>query len=97
MYLLNILQFVNKSILLLLAILNFVNLGAQNRSFYVGNSGNEAFYDVVQLSDGTFIISGTADDLDWLPMNINLIELSVDGIVNNQGSNKIRGHLAKRN
>lgn len=89
MYLLNILQFVNKSILLLLAILNFVNLGAQNRSFYVGNSGNEAFYDVVQLSDGTFIISGTADDLDWLPMNINLIELSVDGIVNNQGSNKI--------
>jgi len=85
----NLLQLINKSILIFLAGLSFVNLGAQDRSFYAGNSGNEAFYDVVQLSDGTFIIAGTADDLDWLPMDVNLLELDVNGISNNQGSNKI--------
>ena len=61
---------------------------AQNRLFYVGNSGVEIFNDVVQLSDGTVLIAGAADDLNWLPAGANIIDLGDGGITNNQGSGR---------
>ncbi|MEM1323226.1 MAG: T9SS type A sorting domain-containing protein [Bacteroidota bacterium] len=77
------------AILLLLVAMNFVVTKAQDLSFYAGNAGNEAFYDVVQLSDGTFIIAGTADNLDWLPSNVTTVEIIPGTIANNQGTNKL--------
>lgn len=38
---------------------------AQNIVSYAGNSGKEAFYDVTQLSNGTFLIVGYTENLSW--------------------------------
>lgn len=67
----------------------FFNLSAQDIACYAGNSGEENFFDVIQLSDGTMLIAGTADDLDWLSSDINRIEIDPGEISNNQGNNKI--------
>lgn len=34
---------------------------------FAGGAGNQRFYAVHELSDGTVLIGGTADDLSWLP------------------------------
>ncbi|NRA49549.1 MAG: T9SS type A sorting domain-containing protein [Phaeodactylibacter sp.] len=74
-------------ILLFLLLLNAC-LFAQNRLFYAGGGGSESFYDVMQLSDGTILVAGVADDLDWLPAETAQIELEAEGIYNNQGTNR---------
>ena len=33
---------------------------------YAGNSGKETFYDVMQITDGTFLVVGYADNLSWV-------------------------------
>ncbi len=33
---------------------------------YAGNGGKETFYDVMQITDGTFLVVGYADNLDWV-------------------------------
>lgn len=61
----------------------------QNQSFYIGDDGSEAVYDVVQLSDGTFLLAGVADNLDWIPDVVNRVEISPTGIANDEGTNRI--------
>lgn len=56
---------------------------------YAGNSGNESFNDVMQLSDGSFLVIGVADNLNWLPASTAVITWPNPGIANNQGSNRI--------
>ncbi|MEM1214217.1 MAG: T9SS type A sorting domain-containing protein [Bacteroidota bacterium] len=73
----------------LLLTLSLLALPAQNQVFYAGNAGTETFEDVVQLSDGTFLLAGSADNLDWLPPGTERIELTADEIANEQGTNKI--------
>ncbi|MEL7334825.1 MAG: Ig-like domain-containing protein, partial [Planctomycetota bacterium] len=34
---------------------------------YVGGAGNQRFFGVHQLSDGTVLIAGSSDDLQWVP------------------------------
>ncbi len=75
-------------LLVILFAINFNSLTAQNSLFYAGNSGNEAFYDIVQLSDGTILIAGSADDLNWLPPETNKVEINPGNIANSQGTNK---------
>ncbi len=60
---------------------------AQNRVTYAGGSGSETFYDVVQLSNGTFLVSGTATDLAWLPPSVSKTMLPVGTINNGSGTN----------
>ncbi len=61
---------------------------AQESAFYVGNAGKEVFNDVVQLSDGTILIAGAADDMEWLSDQVSLIELgNTEMIANDQGTN----------
>jgi hypothetical protein len=65
---------------------------------YAGNAGKETFYDVLELSDGTFLVCGYADNLDWIDQSVNKIQLSnVGGIPNGLGTNKfgIILHLSK--
>ncbi|HQW00804.1 MAG TPA: hypothetical protein PLZ91_10790, partial [Bacteroidia bacterium] len=51
----------------LLFILVALNVGAQtNIVTYAGNGGKETFYDVMQVTDGTFLVCGYADDLNWI-------------------------------
>jgi len=43
---------------------------------YAGNIGAERFYAVHELSDGTILVSGAADDLSWVPGGTPMIELT---------------------
>ena len=55
---------------------------------YAGGSGKETFYDVMQISDGTFIVVGTADNLSWAG-TAPQIQLSYTGnIPNAQGTSR---------
>ncbi len=56
---------------------------------YAGNSSRETFYDVAQLSDGTFIIGGYCENLDWISASVPRTQLSWTGsIPNAQGTNR---------
>ena len=49
-----------KNILLLLLLLNTAIAIAQtNVVTYAGSSGKETFYDVMQITDGTFLVCGS--------------------------------------
>lgn len=40
-------------------------LAQSNIVTYAGGSGKETFYDVMQITDGTFLVTGYAEDLSW--------------------------------
>ena len=56
------------------------NLSAQNLVTYAGNAGDERFTSIVQLSNGSFLVGGTATDLNWIPSNVVKTPLSISGI-----------------
>lgn len=65
-----------------------------DRCFYAGNVGNERFYGTFVLSDGTVLVCGSADDLEWIDAGTPRTELDPvdargESIRNNQGSNRI--------
>jgi len=74
----------------LLFILVALNVGAQtNIVTYAGNGGKETFYDVMQVTDGTFLVCGYADDLNWINPGIPSIQLSYSGTIpNSLGTNR---------
>lgn len=56
---------------------------------YAGSSGKETFYDVLQITDGTFIVCGYAQDLDWISPDVPKIQLAYSGdIPNSLGKNR---------
>jgi hypothetical protein len=60
-----------------------------NMVTYAGNAGHEAFLDIVGLSNGKFIVSGYADNLDWVDSDIPIVTLSgAENIHNALGSNR---------
>ncbi len=77
-----------KSLLLVGLILqNIFNLQAQNRVTYAGGSGDETFYDVTQLSDGTFLVAGATSSLTWITPSVSTTVLSAGTIKNGTGTN----------
>lgn len=64
--------------------------GSNDIVAYVGGSGNEVFNDVIQISDGSFLICGGADDLDWVKIDaarkVEMQELA--GLQNSNGSSR---------
>jgi hypothetical protein len=58
-----------------------------NMVAYAGNAGREGFKDIVQLSNGTFLISGFASNLNWIPAAVPRTQLSGTGINNAAGTN----------
>ncbi|MEO6039165.1 MAG: hypothetical protein ABIQ93_12200, partial [Saprospiraceae bacterium] len=77
------------ALLLLFFYLQNNGLAQTNLVTYAGNSGQETFYDVSALSDGTFLVAGAADDLNWIAPAVPRIELAVTGVANAQGLGKI--------
>lgn len=55
---------------------------------YAGGTGNDGFYDAMQLSDGTFLVCGYSDDLDWVPAGAEIVELPSGNINNDLGTNR---------
>ena len=47
---------------------------------YFGGGARTTFHDIVELTDGTLLIAGEADHLDWLPAEVTRRELSVTGL-----------------
>ncbi len=55
---------------------SLVKAAEKDMVFYVGGEGDQTFHDVQALSDGTFLISGSCTNLDWLPDGAKKIELA---------------------
>jgi hypothetical protein len=55
---------------------------------YAGGSGVDAFNDVVQISNGTILVCGSADNLLWLPNGTPTSMITSSGINNAAGTNK---------
>ena len=60
---------------------------AQNIVTYAGGDGRDVFYDVTQLSDGTFLVAGATEDLTWTGPNTPKIQLGHHDIRNSKGNN----------
>lgn len=78
-----------RQLVILFLLLLTINAGAQNLVTYAGNSGKETFYDVLELSDGTFLVCGYAENLDWIDPTVTKVELQNTATINNGlGSNR---------
>lgn len=67
-----------------------LSFAQKNIVTYAGNAGKETFYDVLQISDGSFLVSGYASDLDWIAPTVPHIELgNTSSIHNTQGTNRV--------
>lgn len=79
-----------KIILLSIIILQSVSVFSQsNIVTYAGSSGKETFYDVMQITDGSFLVCGYATDLSWISSGVPQIQLSnTNGIPNALGTNR---------
>jgi Secretion system C-terminal sorting domain len=78
---------ISASLFSLLFLLSSLCSNAQNRVTYAGGSGNETFYDVIQLSDGTFLVAGSASSLSWVVPSVSTTVLSAGSIKNASGTN----------
>jgi len=58
-------------------------LHAQNIVTYAGESRAERFYSVLELSDGTYVVSGATKDLNWVNGNPNFVQIGAQNINNN--------------
>jgi hypothetical protein len=82
-----------KFILLIMA-LYYVQAQAQTSMLsYVGGSGRDAFYDVTQISNGTFLVCGSSNNLSWIPTGTPTTILSASGIANAADTNNAFGFI----
>lgn len=58
-------------------------LAQTNIVTYAGSSGKETFYDVLQITDGSFLVAGYAEDLDWISPEAPQIQLAYAGDIPN--------------
>ncbi len=81
------------SLAVLLLSIFAVNLKISNAqsavATYAGNAGKERFNAIAELSDGTVLIAGGADNLDWIPANVPKTQIAATGINNAGGTNKV--------
>lgn len=79
-----------KSILsILFSVIFSFAFGQSDIVTYAGGTGKETFYDVMQLTDGTFLVSGYATDLNWINASVQKVQLSnTAGIPNATGTNR---------
>ena len=77
-----------KNLLLFFTLFFSVTINSQNIVTYGGNSGKETFYDVMQITDGTFLVVGYTENLTWFG-SAPLTELSYTGTIPNAaGTNR---------
>ncbi len=53
---------------------------------YAGGGANTRFHDVKELSDGTFLVAGISDNLDWLATDVPRVQIPVSGLPAPSGS-----------
>jgi hypothetical protein len=63
--------------------------GQENILTYAGNGGKECFYDVTQLNDGTVLVCGYAENLDWVPPQTTTVQINPNSSIPNAlGTNR---------
>ena len=62
--------FLHSALHLVFVLLFGITAYAQNMVTFAGGAGDERFNCVFQLSDGTYLIGGQAQDLNWLPAHL---------------------------
>jgi hypothetical protein len=67
---------------------------AQDVVTYVGGPGHEQFTCVLPLSDGSVLVGGWADSLQWVPRTVTQVTLAAKGIHNAQGGGRV-GFIAQ--
>ena len=73
-----------KKILFIAMVVTMTTSKAQNNIVtYAGNNGKETFYDVVEISNGTFLVCGYADNLNWIAPNVPKNSISYTGTIPN--------------
>ena len=73
-----------------LLLTTYISNAQTNIVTYAGNTGKETFYDVMQITDGTFLVCGYASDLNWVSGGITQTTLgNTSGIHNALGTNKV--------
>ena len=60
-----------------------IKLHAQSIVTYAGDSKAERFYSVIELSDGTYLVSGAAKDLNWVTGSPSISQIEAQNINNN--------------
>ncbi len=69
-----------KKYLLLIVLFISAKLEAQtNVVTYAGNTGKETFYDVMGISNGTYLVCGYADNLNWINAGVPKTQVSFTG------------------
>ncbi|MBL7824988.1 MAG: T9SS type A sorting domain-containing protein [Saprospiraceae bacterium] len=80
-------------VLLLIVSFPLAAFAQSNLVTYAGNEGKETFYDILQITDGSFVICGYADNLDWVGSNVPRIELQYNGLIPNSLGNNRYGFM----
>ena len=80
-------RFLGAVCILLFLSLN-LTLAQNNIVTYAGGTGKETFYDAMQLTDGTFLVTGYADDLAWTGAAPSSVLSYSANIPNTLGSNR---------
>ncbi|MEM9991360.1 MAG: hypothetical protein AAF738_06315 [Bacteroidota bacterium] len=74
--------------LFVLTLLTFsIPFAQQNLVTYGGDSGRDGFLDVLQLSDGTFLVSGYAESLNWIATSVPRTSINLPNVNNGNGTN----------
>ncbi len=74
--------------ILLFLTVNFV-YAQTNLVTYAGGTGKETFYDVMQITDGTFLVCGYAENLNWISSEVPQTQLTFPGTIpNSLGTNR---------
>ncbi|HNP99295.1 MAG TPA: hypothetical protein PKK99_09580, partial [Bacteroidia bacterium] len=63
-------------------------LAQNNIVTYAGGTGKETFYDVMQITDGTFLVTGYAEDLSWTGSAPQITLAYTSTIPNSLGTNR---------
>jgi hypothetical protein len=79
---------IKKILTFIFTIVTHLLFAQSNIVTYAGNSGKETFYDVMQITDGTFLVTGYTDDFSWIGAAPQ-IQLSYNAsIPNSLGTNR---------
>jgi len=71
-----------------LSFFSCITFAQTNMVTYAGNNGKECFYDVLQITDGSFLVVGYTDNLDWFGAAPKTQLTYNTPISNSQGTNR---------
>jgi hypothetical protein len=75
--------------LLVLTILSLTGVARADRAFYVGSGGKTVLHDVHVLPDGSVLVAGGTEDVQWFTRNVKDIKLDGKLITSQPGTKRV--------